>query len=164
MTRILQTIGVSTAFALASFIGGQAVAMPLGGSGKAALERIGVVAQAQYTYEGKEYCWYDDGWNGPGWYVCGQYTVKGVGWGGGAGWHGWSHSSTTVVHGRTSRGRTVTSGSGRTDGHVGGRTGGGRTGGHASGRTGGGRTGGGHSGGGRTGGGKGGGGKGHGRR
>ena len=166
MTNFLKSIEVSAAFAVASFISGQAGAMPVGGAGKAALEQVDVIEQAQYTYEGKDYCWYDDGWNGPGWYVCGEYTVKGVGWGGGAGWHGWSHSSSTVVHGRTVHGRTVITGSGRTGGgrtggNVSGRTGG-RTG-HARGRTGGGRTGGGRTGGGKGGGGKGGG-KGHGRR
>ena len=160
MTKILRSVGVSAVFAVASFMSGQAGAMPAGASGKAARAQIGVVEQAQYSYGGKDYCWYDDGWNGPGWYVCGQYTVSGVGWGGGSGWHGWTHTSSTVVRGghasgRTGGGRTGGNGGGRTGGHASGRTGGGRTG--AGGRTGGGRTGGGRTGGGRTGGGKGGG-------
>lgn len=66
MTKMLRSLGVSAAFAVASLMSGEAAAMPGGGSGKAALEQIGVVEQAQYTYEGKQYCWYDDGWNGPG--------------------------------------------------------------------------------------------------
>jgi hypothetical protein len=171
MTKILRTVGVSVALAVVSFMSGQASAMPVGGSGKAALAQIGVIEQAQYSYGGKDYCWYDDGWNGPGWYVCGQYTVSGVGWGGAAGWHGWTHTSGTVVRGGNVSGRT---GGGRTGGQVSGRTGGGRTG--ASGRTGGGRTGAsgrtgggrtgtsGRTGGGRTGGGRTGGGRGGGRR
>jgi hypothetical protein len=147
MTNVLRGIGVSAALVIASFMSGEAGAMPVGGPGKAALERIGVIAQAQYSYGGNDYCWYDDGWNGPGWYVCGQYTVRGVGWGGASGWHGWTHTSGTVVRGGTVSGRT---GGGRT-GSVSGRTGGGRTG-SASGRTGGGRTGtSGRTGGGRTG-------------
>jgi hypothetical protein len=170
MQKILRSVGISVAFAVTSFISGEAGAMPGGGPGKAALEQIGVVEQAQYSYGGKDYCWYDDGWNGPGWYVCGQYTVRGVGWGGGSGWHGWTHtsSSTVVRGGRTGGGRTGGQVSGRTGGGrtgASGRTGGGRTGGQASGRTGGGRTGtSGRTGGGRTGGGRTGGGKGGGRR
>ena len=132
MTNILRSVGVSAAFVVASFMSGQAGAMPVGG--KAALEQIGIVEQVQYSYGGKDYCWYDDGWNGPGWYVCGQYTVRGVGWGGGSGWQGWTHTSGTVVRGGTVRGGSVTTGAGR--------TGGGRTGGNVSGRTGGGKGGG----------------------
>src|SRR5262249_52755567 len=100
MTKILRGVGISAAFAVVSFLSGAAGGMPVGGSGKAALERIGVVEQAQYSYGGNDYCWYDDGWNGPGWYVCGQYTVRGVGWGGAAGWHGWTRTGGgTVVRG-----------------------------------------------------------------
>jgi hypothetical protein len=172
MAKILKSIGMSAAFAVAGLLSGEAGAMPPGGSGKAALAHIDLVAQAQYSYEGKDYCWYDDGWNGPGWYVCGQYTVRGVGWGGGAGWHGWVHTGGGTV-GRGGGGRV---GGGRTGGQVGGRTGGSRTGSARTGgsrtgsartggsRTGGSRTGGGRTGGGRTGGGRsGGGGRGGGR-
>jgi hypothetical protein len=178
MAKFLKSLGMSAVFAVTCFAGGEAAAMPIGGPGKA-LERIGLVEKAQYSYGGQNYCWYDDGWNGPGWYVCGQYTVRGVGWGGAAGWHGWARGGAVrggtaagrVGGGRTGGGRTGASGrtgggrtgtSGRTGGGrtgASGRTGGGRTG--ASGRTGGGRTGaGGRTGGGRTGGG----GRGGGRR
>src|ERR1043166_2681463 len=108
MSKIVKSIGMPAAFAVAGFLSGEAAAMPLGGSGKAALAHIDVIAKAQqYSYGGKDYCWYDDGWNGPGWYVCGQYTVRGVGWGGGAGWHGWVHTggSATVRRGRATTGR-----------------------------------------------------------
>src|SRR5690349_13899197 len=138
MAKFLKSLGISAVFAVAGFAGGQAAAMPIGGPGKA-LERIDLVAKAQYSYGGQNYCWYDDGWNGPGWYVCGQYTVRGVGWGGAAGWHGWTRGG--GVRGGTA-GRV---GGGRTGGHASGRTGGG----HAGGRGGGGRTGGGRGGGGR---------------
>jgi hypothetical protein len=174
MSKIFKSIGMSAAFVVAGFLSGEAGAMPLGGPGKAGLDRIDLTVPAAYVWGGKEYCWYDDGWNGPGWYVCGQYTVRGVGWGGGAGWHGWSR---TGGRGGTARrgtgGRDV---SGRTGGtRTGGaRTGGSRTGsartgstrsGAGGGRTGGSRTGGGRTGGGRTGGGgRGGGGRGGGGR
>jgi hypothetical protein len=180
MSKVFRNIGMSAAFAVAGILSGEAAAMPLGGSGKAALARIDLIATAAYVYEGKDYCWYDDGWNGPGWYVCGQYTVRGVGWGGAAGWNGWVRTGTTggrVGRGGSTRRGTVTPGAGTRDG--GGRTGGSRTGsartggtrttggrtdgGKVSGRTGGstvgGRSGGSRTGGGRTGGGRSGGGR-----
>ena len=48
-----------------------------------------VVTPAQYVFHGREYCWYDNGWRGPGFYWCGYATRRGLGWGGGPGWHGW---------------------------------------------------------------------------
>lgn len=27
--------------------------------------------QTQFIYGGRNYCWYDDGWRGPGYYWCG---------------------------------------------------------------------------------------------
>jgi apolipoprotein N-acyltransferase len=44
---------------------------------------------AQFIYNGRQYCWYEDGWRGPGWYWCGQAYHEGVGWGGAYGWNGW---------------------------------------------------------------------------
>jgi hypothetical protein len=153
MTKLLRTMVAAAAFAVAGLATNQVAAAPLADPAglRAALGAIEITDKAQYTYDGKSYCWYDDGWNGPGWYVCGQYTVRGVGWGGGAGWHGWAHTGggTAVRGGSVTRGRTV-SGAGRVGGGTGGsRVGGGRTGGsHVSG----GRTGGSHASGGRTGG------------
>ena len=45
--------------------------------------------QAQYYLNGREYCWYDEGWPGPGWYWCGYAWRRGYGWGGGWGWNNW---------------------------------------------------------------------------
>ena len=47
MTNTLRSVGVAAAFAVASFMSGQAGAMPAGGPGTAALEQIGVVEQAR---------------------------------------------------------------------------------------------------------------------
>ena len=64
-----------------------APAMP--GAGSAA-EQLDVVEQAQYYMFGRRhYCFYLDGWHGPGWYWCGYAQRRGFGWGGGEGWHGW---------------------------------------------------------------------------
>jgi hypothetical protein len=43
----------------------------------------------QFFWSGHDYCWYDDGWNGPGWYWCDMYLQSGIGWGGVYGWHNW---------------------------------------------------------------------------
>jgi hypothetical protein len=98
------------------------------------------VAGAPYFYGGRNYCFYDDAWNGPGWYWCGYAYRRGYGYGGGYGWNGW-------------RGR------GGGGGHGGGH--GGHGGGHGGGGHGGGGHGGGHGGGGHGGGGHSGGGGGH---
>ncbi len=56
--------------------------------------RIGVGAYPGYhgpvyRFAGEDYCWYEDAWRGPGWYVCGSQWRRGFGWGGQYGWHGW---------------------------------------------------------------------------
>jgi hypothetical protein len=55
----------------------------------AALDQQGLVNQVQYRWSGRDYCWYPDGWKGPGFYRCGYRLRVGQGWGGAAGWHGW---------------------------------------------------------------------------
>ena len=35
-----------------------------------------------FTLNGDEYCWYGDGWKGPGWYLCGDQWNYDFGWGG----------------------------------------------------------------------------------
>ena len=45
-----------------------------------------MVEQAQFYWNDQQYCFYEDGWHGPGWYVCGNAWRRGYGWGGGRGW------------------------------------------------------------------------------
>jgi hypothetical protein len=80
------------------------------------------IEQTQFVFGGRNYCWYDDGWRGPGYYWCGYAFRRGLGWGGGAGWHGWGHGGGGRVVGRPG---------GRPGGHGGGRPGGGH-GGHGA--------------------------------
>ena len=47
------------------------------------------VEQVQYMYGGRRFCWYPDGWRGPGYYWCGFAWRRGFGWGGPMGWRGW---------------------------------------------------------------------------
>jgi hypothetical protein len=48
------------------------------------LKRAAPVTKAQYySSDGSDLCWYDQGWRGPGWYLCGDEWDYGVGWFGG---------------------------------------------------------------------------------
>ncbi len=45
------------------------------------LKRTAPVTKAQYdTSDDGDLCWYDQGWRGPGWYLCGDEWDYGVGW------------------------------------------------------------------------------------
>jgi hypothetical protein len=56
---------------------------------RAALTSASQVENAQFFFGGQNYCWYDAGWRGPGWYWCGYAYRTGLGWGGGDGFRGW---------------------------------------------------------------------------
>lgn len=47
------------------------------------------IEKTQYFYGGAEYCFYPNGWRGPGFYRCGFAFRRGYGWGGPVGWRGW---------------------------------------------------------------------------
>ena len=70
-----------------------ATAMPMGsGALKSALDATDLVEQtAVYIVEGRRYCFYFNGWHGPGWYRCGFAFRRGLGWGGVYGWQGWDY-------------------------------------------------------------------------
>jgi hypothetical protein len=72
-------------------VGGSAYAMPIG-SVKPASDAVSPIEKsAVYIVEGNRYCFYFDGWHGPGWYRCGFAFRRGLGWGGSYGWHGWRY-------------------------------------------------------------------------
>jgi hypothetical protein len=79
--------------------------LPMAGSAEAAMggalpaAQILPVEQAQFFFLGHNFCWYDGGWQGPGWYWCGYAWNNGQGWGGGDGWHGWSRGQWHGNHG-----------------------------------------------------------------
>jgi len=56
---------------------------------KQAMETSSLIEKTQYFWGGRNYCWYPNGWRGPGWYWCGYAFRPGWGWGGGYGWRGW---------------------------------------------------------------------------
>jgi hypothetical protein len=69
---------------------------------------LGNVEKTAYVWGGHNYCWYDGGWRGPGWYWCGYAWRHGLGWGGARGWRGWSwhgwHGGHRVGHHGVHRG------------------------------------------------------------
>jgi len=84
------------------------------------VDRVGeapLLVPVQYIYLGHNYCWYDGGWRGPGFYWCGYAWRRGFGWGGGYGWRGWhgGHGRHGGGHGGGYRG-----GGGHGGGHGGG--------------------------------------------
>src|SRR4051812_38756043 len=89
MRKLLTTMAATAAlFAVGSI---RADAMPLNDPAgvRTATDELNIIDTVQYYYGGRRFCWYDDGWNGPGYYWCGQYLAPGIGWGGGWGWRGW---------------------------------------------------------------------------
>jgi hypothetical protein len=90
---------MSRTLALGLALGLGAASPPAAGSAQAALSDSAFVApvsdqllpveKAEFIYNGRQYCWYEDGWRGPGWYWCGSGDREGVGWGGAYGWNGW---------------------------------------------------------------------------
>ena len=51
--------------------------------------------EIQHSWNGRTYCWSESGWKGAGWYRCGFAARRGLGWGGPAGWHGWSQETSS---------------------------------------------------------------------
>jgi hypothetical protein len=57
------------------------------------------VAVRVFVHEGRRYCFYFDGWHGPGWYRCGFAWRSGLGWGGVYGWNSWTYGPWERRHG-----------------------------------------------------------------
>jgi hypothetical protein len=57
------------------------------------------VEAVQYRYYKKRrYCFYWDGWHGPGWYWCGYHLRTGYGWGGAPGWNSWVYTPKPKIY------------------------------------------------------------------
>src|SRR4051794_24305418 len=91
MRRLMTIMSAAAAFMVAGSVINRAEAIPFGNASgiRDAQEELNVVDHVQYYYGGRRFCWYDNGWNGPGWYWCGRYLTPGIGWGGGYGYRGW---------------------------------------------------------------------------
>jgi Ricin-type beta-trefoil lectin domain len=55
------------------------------------IDQLATTEPEYYWYSGHRFCWYDSGWQGPGWYWCGENFNQGTGWGGPIGWRWWHH-------------------------------------------------------------------------
>ncbi len=88
---IALTAATALVVGVSLFEGSTQAAVVAGSNGiLAGAETLNPMQNAQvYMWEGRRHCWYDNGWNGPGWYWCGYALRRGLGWGGGYGWHGW---------------------------------------------------------------------------
>jgi len=77
--------------ACGTLIGGGVEAAPISAPHaiRTAVGSLEMIENVQFIFGGRRYCWYDDGWQGLGWYWCGYRWRSGLGWGGGEGWHGW---------------------------------------------------------------------------
>ena len=117
----------------ASFAEAAMVSPPL--LSRVAAPETGLVVKTQYIYGGQNYCWYLNGWQGPGWYWCGYAWDEGLGWGGGYGWNGWGGGRGRVHSGERAEGRD--NAVGVPAGAPEGRRGGGALGGHLGGALGG---------------------------
>jgi hypothetical protein len=85
-------LAIGTASALISSIaisGNLQAASYADGRIKSELGGAGLIKNIQYLWEGRSYCWYEDGWRAPGWYWCGYRLRQGLGWGGERGWRDW---------------------------------------------------------------------------
>lgn len=67
-------------------------------AGRTPLIDNALIERVQYAYGGQNYCYYETGWKGPGWYWCGHAGTYGIGWGGAYGWRGWSYAGARVAH------------------------------------------------------------------
>jgi hypothetical protein len=102
MRRFIAGLAAAAAVAVGvTAIGTRAEAGPLPGFGglSAASDAVAITENVQFIFGGRNYCWYDDGWQGPGWYWCGYRWRRGFGWGGGAGFHGWNRGGHGGHHG-----------------------------------------------------------------
>jgi hypothetical protein len=64
------------------------------------MKRLSPVERTQYySFGNSDFCWYDDGWQGAGWYLCGDEWSNGFGWGGPYGWNGWGGGYLIHRHG-----------------------------------------------------------------
>jgi len=79
MIRLLSRAALSLAvFLLLLASGAEAGVGDRGGEAFYAWKRWPPSEKVQYfSFDDEDYCWYDDGWNGPGWYWCGYESDQG---------------------------------------------------------------------------------------
>src|SRR5258707_11070136 len=91
MRSLTLTVAAAAALLSADSVANRASAMMFASPAgiRAVIESLNVTENVQYVYGGRGYCWYDYGWNGPGWDWCGYAYRRGFIVGGGGGFFGW---------------------------------------------------------------------------
>jgi hypothetical protein len=92
-------VAAAALLATATLASTQANAFGPGGAASVSggADSIALTDTVQFVYGGRRHCWYPNGWHGPGWYWCGYGARVGLGWGGAAGWNGWTAGGPVVV-------------------------------------------------------------------
>ena len=81
MRKSFITLAAATIFiGGAPFMGASAGAAPFVAPAtiRAATDSVNIVENVQFFWANHNYCWYDDGWNGPGWYWCDMASRPGL--------------------------------------------------------------------------------------
>lgn len=90
--RKLLFVGAAAVALAMSPSGGHAMSINIGAGLKPALDASDMIQKAAvFIIEGHRYCFYFNGWHGPGWYRCGFAWRRNLGWGGEYGWQSWSY-------------------------------------------------------------------------
>jgi hypothetical protein len=102
MRKLLFVLASTATLGLADVAASHAMPLSAGGNAiKDAADSADLVEQtALYVVRGRRYCFYFDGWHGPGWYRCGFAWRQGLGWGGVYGWMGWEYGPAARRFGR----------------------------------------------------------------
>src|SRR3984893_1949805 len=82
MRKLVFTVAAAAALgASGTLIGGGVEAAPIGAPHalQTAVDSLDVIENVQFVFGGRRFCWYDDGWQGPGWYWCGYRWRSGLG-------------------------------------------------------------------------------------
>ena len=89
MKRFGYVLALGAALCAGAILSGTAQAVPVSPLGLSIANLNPVEKTQLFIFGGRHYCFYLDGWHGPGWYWCGYEFRRGFGWGGPEGWHGW---------------------------------------------------------------------------
>ena len=87
--RNLLSAAAGALFLAGAFGAPGAIAAPMS-IDRLSLSEFSLKQDVQYFYSGRKYCFYPNGWRGPGFYWCGYNWRRGYGWGGPMGWRGWA--------------------------------------------------------------------------
>ena len=113
MRKLLFVGAAAVALAMSSS-SGHAMSINIGAGLKPALDATGMIQKAAvFIIEGNRYCFYFNGWHGPGWYRCGFAWRRNLGWGGEYGWQSWSYGPAERRYGHGGRDRGTIEGPGK---------------------------------------------------